>query len=170
MLAHSTTFVVGRQMIGPPRMLRRSRPKLANAYAVNMTLFKALIALAPAGMLFPGSLILFFGKQGSARSCSESVLRVSSWSLSLISSKRFTCFARWGGEVNTALAITSIWRALFSASRSFPRGICFTPFRADLSKHDRRHWDAPMLFIRKLHRPAARQPTEHTGPAGISRR
>jgi hypothetical protein len=34
--------------------------ELAIAYAVNMTLLKALIALVPAGMLFLGSLVLFF--------------------------------------------------------------------------------------------------------------
>jgi hypothetical protein len=74
---------------------------------MNATLLKGLVALVPGCMLFSGA-VLFFRKGRRARPPSYKWLAqdVSSWS---------SLPTRCSGDLNTALVITSICRALFLA-------------------------------------------------------
>jgi hypothetical protein len=77
---------------------------------MNAALFKALVALVPAGILFIGSVFLFLEEGLSALSYSCSTQGV--WSFSLIHAKHFMCSLGCDGAQSIASGTTSTSRVL----------------------------------------------------------
>ena len=80
---------------------------------------KALIALLPAGVLFVGSVVLFFKKKPSPLFYNCSAQRACSWLFLLTFAKHSTCFRGCTLDARIASVIISISGAPFLVSRCF---------------------------------------------------